>query len=107
MKYKVLITKTAEEDIFEIYKYVYQNDSPAKADKLFKRIQEAILDLEEFPTRGHIPEELERINVTGYLEIHYKPYRIFYQVLNQTVYVHFILDSRRDISELLQKRLLR
>lgn len=107
MKYEVLITKTAEEDIIEIYNYVYKNDSSSKADKLFKKIQEAILNLEEFPLRGHIPPELERINVTGYLEIHYKPYRIFYQVLNQTVYLHFILDSRRDISELLPKRLLR
>lgn len=106
MKFEVLITKSAEEDIFNIYKYVSKNDSSNKADKLFDKIQNSILGLEEFPERGHIPEELERINVNGYLEIHYKPYRIFYQVLDKRVYIHCVLDARRNISELLQKRLL-
>ena len=66
-----------------------------------------LLSLEDFPLRGHIVPELERISVISYLEIHYKAYRIIYQVLNKTVYIHSILDGRRNISELLQKRLLR
>lgn len=107
MKYRVLLTKEAEEDIFEIYRYVANNDSSSKSNKLFKNIQSAILDLEEFPSKGHIPKELDRINVTEYLEIHYKPYMIFYQVIDKNVYVHCVLDARRNLSELLQKRLLR
>jgi len=107
MKFEVLITKSAEEDIFYIYNYVSKNDSSTKADKLFDNIQNTILSLGEFPERGHIPPELERINVAGYLEIHYKPYRIFYQVFEDKVYVHCVLDARRNISELLQKRLIR
>lgn len=107
MKFEVLITQSAEEDIISIYNYVYINDSPSKADKLFDNLQKAILDLELYPTRGHIPAELERINVSGYLEIHFKPYRIFYQIFNKSVYVHCVLDSRRNLAKLLEKRLLR
>ena len=107
MKFEVLLTKSAEDDILDIYNYVFKNDSPSSADKLFDNLKKTLLDLEVYPVRGHIPAEFERINVSGYLEIHYKSYRIFYQTFNKTVYVHCILDSRRNIAELLQKRLLR
>lgn len=107
MKYEVLITKSAEDDLTSIYEYVLINDSPAKADRLFEKIQNTILELENFPNRGHIPPELDRINVSGFLEVNYKPYRIFYQIFDKKVYIHSILDSRRNLSDILQKRLIR
>ena len=107
MKYKVFLIADAEEDIFEIYNYVAKHDSPGKADKLFENLQMTCLSLESFPERGHIPPELERINLIGFFEIHYKPYRIIYQILNNEVYIHCILDGRRELQELLEKRLLR
>jgi len=107
MKFEVLVTKSAEDDLANIYEYVFINDSPSKADKLFEKIQNTILELESFPNRGHIPPELDRINVSGFLEIHYKPYRILYQVLDNKVYIHCILDSRRNLSDILQQRLIR
>jgi len=107
MKYEVLITKSAEDDLTSIYEYVFINDSPSKAERLFEKIQNAILVLENFPNRGHIPPELDRINVSGFLEVNYKSYRIFYQIFDKKVYIHFILDSRRNLSDILQKRLIR
>ncbi len=107
MKYKVFIVSDAEEDIFEIYNYIATHDSPGNADALFENLQKTCLKLESFPKCGHIPPELERINVFGYLEIHFKPYRIIYQVHDKEVYIHCILDSRRELHELLHQRLLR
>jgi len=40
-------------------------------------------------------------------EIHVKVYRIMYQITGDDIFVHCILDGRRDIQDLLQKRLLR
>ncbi len=107
MKYKVFIVSDAEEDIFEIYNYVATYDSPGNADALFENLQKTCLKLESFPKRGHIPPEFERINIFGFLEIHCKPYRIIYQVQDKEVYIHCILDSRRELHELLHQRLLR
>jgi toxin ParE1/3/4 len=107
MKYEVLFTKSAEDDLTSIYEYVFVNDLPSNAEKLIDNLQKAIPELERFPKRGHIPVELERINVSGFLEIHYKPYKIFYQVFNEKAYIHFILDSRRNLAEILQRRLIR
>jgi toxin ParE1/3/4 len=40
-------------------------------------------------------------------EIHFKPYRIIYQIVESDVYIHAVLDGRRDLQELLEIRLLR
>ena len=107
MKYDIFLTHDAEEDIFEIYNYVAFHDSATKAGKLFDKLKDTCLSLDEFPERGHIPPELERINVFDFLEIHYKPYRIIYQIRGKDVYIHCVLDGRRDLQDLLQRRILR
>jgi|GEM_PF-7078488 len=40
LKYKVNIVSSAEEDLFEIYQYVYFNDSEGKAEKLYSKLYE-------------------------------------------------------------------
>lgn len=107
MKFEVFLTADAEEDIFEIYNYVFNYDSPGKADKLFLNLKETCLSLDSFPERGHCPPELDRINIKDYYEIHFKPYRIIYQVRDKKVYIHCVLDGRRNLQEILQDRLLR
>lgn len=107
MNYKIYIIADAEEDIISIYKYVAINDSVQKAEILLKSIEERISNLSELANRGHIPPELERVGVYEYREIHFKPYRIIYQIIDSNIYVHCVLDSRRELEDLLQVRLLR
>jgi len=107
MKFQVHFVSDAEEDLFEIYSYVAKNDSILKAKKLLANIEQTCLSLSALHKRGHIPPELERVAVYDYLEIHFKPYRIIYQTISSRVYIHCIVDGRRDLSELLHKRLLR
>ena len=107
MRYKVYLISEAEEDLYELYNYVSRRDSIEKAEYAIEKIHEACLNLSEFPNRGHTPPELERIGFLEYKEIHFKPYRIIYQVLGTKVFVHCVLDGRRDLQELLEKRLLR
>jgi len=107
MNYNVYIIADAEEDIFSIYKYVATNDSIQKAEILLGNIEEKISNLSELANRGHIPPELEQIGIYEYREIHFKPYRIIYQIIESDIYVHCVLDGRRDLEDLLQERLLR
>ena len=107
MKYKVNIISDAENDLFEIYKYVYLNDSENNAEKLYSNLYQKCLLLKEFPERGHIPPELKLLDIVDFLEIHYRPYRIIYRIIKKEVFVHCIIDGRRDVQKLLQERLLR
>lgn len=106
-KYDVIFDKDAEDDLFDIYTFVARNDSVQSADRLFTVLRRTCLKLQKLPLRGNIPTELFEIGVIEFRELHYKPYRIIYSLESTTVYVHCVLDGRRDIQEILQERLLR
>ena len=59
MKYKVNVVQSAEDDLLEIYKYIYFNDCEENADKMYAKLIEKIESLQEFPNRGHISAELK------------------------------------------------
>lgn len=103
MKYKVNLSFSAEEDLFEIYQYVFFNDPVEKAEKLYEKC----IALQEYPHRGHIPSELSFVGIDDFFEITYKPYRIIYHIIKKEVFIHCILDGRRDMQKILQERLMR
>jgi toxin ParE1/3/4 len=107
MRYRVLIVAEAEDDILDIYRYVLSADGHDRAAYVLGKLQEACQGLADMPRRGHQPPELERIGVRDYLEIHFKPYRVIYQIVGKNVFVHCVLDGRRALQEMLERRLLR
>jgi toxin ParE1/3/4 len=107
VKFKVNIVSSAEEDLFEIYQYVYFNDSEEIAESLYSKLFEKCLSLQEYPHRGHVPSELSLLGVDDFPEIDYKPYRIIYQIVEKVVFIHCILDGHRDMQKLLHERLIR
>ena len=107
MTYQVNIIGDAEDDLFEIYSYILEHDSRKSAEYVFSEIEKICDNLEHMPQRGHVPPELARINVVQFLELHFKPYRVIYEIEGKKVFVHCILDGRRDLQDLLARRLLR
>jgi toxin ParE1/3/4 len=106
-KFNVFIDTNAEDDLFDIYSYVALNDSIEHADKIFTALRNTCFKLKTVPLRGNVPPELFEIGVTEFREIHYNPYRIIYTIVSTSVYIHCILDGRRDVQTILQERLLR
>lgn len=106
MPFAVLLTNDAADDLAELYDYIVLNDSPRKADYVLKQIEKTFSRLSESPERGVYPEELLKLGLREYREIFFKPYRIIYRVMDKSVYVLLIVDGRRDMQSLLQRRLL-
>ena len=106
MPFEVLLTDDAARDLEEICDYIDRHDSPARADYVLERIEEVFQSLSEHPRRGNHPRELLDIGIRDYREVFFKHYRIIYRVTEDTVYVLVIVDGRRDMQTLLQRRLL-
>ena len=106
MPFAVLLTKDAARDLNELYDYITVHDSPGKADYVLKKIEKTFSALSEFPERGIYPKELLKLGIREYREIFFKPYRIIYRIMDKAVYVLLIVDGRRDLQTLLQRRLL-
>jgi len=106
MPFAVLLTNDAAHDLNELYNYIAVHDSPRKADFVLEKIEKTFSTLSEFPERGVHPKELLKLGIREYREIFFKPYRIIYRVMDKNVYVLLIVDGRRDMQSLLQRRLL-
>jgi len=107
MSFRVLLTEDAAQDLEDLYSYIANHDSPGKADLVLDRLENTFSSLSDLPKRGVYPKELLALGVREYREIYFKPYRIIYRITADIVYIYLIVDGRRDMQTLLQKRLLR
>ncbi len=107
MRYEIFVSEEAEKDIIDIWSHIALNDCLENADYVLNGIEKVISSLETMPRRGHLPPELERISVFNYLEVHYKPYRIIYQICGTSINIYCVMDGRRDVQSVLCRRLLK
>ncbi len=106
MTFTVFLTADAARDLEELYDYIALHDTPGKAEQVLARIEKILSSLSKSPERGAYPKELLALGIRDYREIFFKPYRMIYQVIGGKVYVLLIVDGRRDMQTLLQRRLL-
>jgi len=107
MSFKVVILESAELDLKELKAYLVKNFSVETWQNTYDRIKEAIRSLKTFPHAGSIPEELGKLNLSQYRQLISGMNRIIYEVRQDTIYIHIIMDTRRDFKALLTRRLLR
>lgn len=105
--YKVRITEDAEQDLIDLFDYIARRDSVENAYHVLDELEEPILSLDENPQRGHNPPELDVRGIKDYKEVHFKPYRVIYEIIGTIVVVLGCFDGRRDMQSLLERRLLR
>ncbi|EKD37444.1 MAG: Plasmid stabilization system protein [uncultured bacterium] len=106
MPFSVLLTDDAARDLEKLYDYIEQRDVPGKADYVLVQIEKVFTSLSENPRRGVYPRELLSIGIREYREIFFKPYRIIYRIVEEKVFVLLVVDGRRNMQDLLQRRLL-
>ncbi len=105
MAFQVFLTDDASADLEDLYAYIESHDVPGKADYVLDQMETIFSTLSENPHRGVYLKELLAVGLREYREIFFKPYRIIYRVMAETVYVLLIADGRRDMQTLLQRRL--
>ncbi len=107
MGFRVVILESAEQDLKELRAYILKNFSMETWRTSYTKIKEAIRHLKNFPQTGSIPDELEKLNITQYRQVISGMNRIIYEVRQDVIYIHIVADARRDMSTLLNKRLVR
>jgi addiction module RelE/StbE family toxin len=105
-KYLVNMSKNAEDDLNEIILFISQNN-PQTALKILEKIQAKMNTLDHYPYRGaYVPELLAR-NIKDYRQITESPWKIIYKVADNIVNILAIIDSRRNLQDILVKKLLK
>ena len=105
-KYTVEMSREAKRDLAEIIRYIAQNN-PRTALVITDRIEAKINTLDHFPHRGAYVRELLDKNVKKYRHITEPPWKIIYQVDDKIVTIMAIIDSRRNLEDILVRKFLK
>jgi plasmid stabilization system protein ParE len=102
--YKINWANVAENDLIEIIEYI-SIDRPADALEILQKIKKMASSLYSLPERGRVVPELQDQGILIYREIVIPPWRIIYRISENDVYVLTVLDARRNVEDILLKRL--
>lgn len=94
---EIIWTDPALDELNEIAEYVAL-DNPAAAKVLVRTAFNVVARLEKFPRSGRVPPELEDLD---YREVVTGPCRIFYKIVEEQVYIIFVLREERDLKRYL------
>ncbi|MCP3688588.1 MAG: type II toxin-antitoxin system RelE/ParE family toxin [Gammaproteobacteria bacterium] len=106
-RYNVRLTSEVESDLVDLFEYIARKDSIDNANYVLEKLDTLILSLDQQPERGHYPPELDKRGVKDYREVHFKTYRVIYEIIGNHVVILGCFDGRRDMESLLERRLLR
>ncbi len=101
------IVHEAEEDLAELVDYIAQQDSVERANVVLEKLLTLCERLEQHPERGHFLPELRSLGIKIYREVHFKPYRVIYEVIGREVFILLVVDGRRSMQTILERRLIR
>ena len=105
-RYEVRLTRAAERDVQDIYDFIAATSSEARAEAILARLLRSAEELATFPDRGAFVKELAGLGIKEYRQVFFKPYRIIYRVIGPAVFVYLIVDGRRNMQPMLERRLL-
>jgi plasmid stabilization system protein ParE len=103
---KTVILTSAKTDLHQLRSYILKNFSTDVWQTTYAKLKESIRNLSAFPYLGAIPPELGDIHIHQYRQLICGMNRLIYEVRRDTLYVHVVVDTRRDLSALLMRRLV-
>ncbi|NWF10985.1 type II toxin-antitoxin system RelE/ParE family toxin [Pseudomonas salomonii] len=106
MTFRVVILHSAKNDLKDIKSYLIRQFSASTWQTTFESLKQAMRRLETQPYAGSIPEEIERLSMSQYRQVVSGMNRIIYEIREQTIYVHIIADTRKNLQALLLKNLI-
>lgn len=105
-RYRVEWTYTADQDLEGIVEFIAQDNVNA-AIHVLDGIRDRASKLETMPRRGRVVPELREFGLQLYREVISSPWRIIYRISSRNVFVVAVIDSRRNVEDILLDRLTR
>ncbi len=103
--YDIVWVDSAKKDLAGILESIAR-DNPSQSLKILHLIKRKTSSLYHAPTRGRVISELQEQGMLQYRELVIPPWRVMYRIAGLSVLVLAVLDSRRNIEDVLLGRFL-
>jgi len=104
--FKTYWTVTSEKDINDIIDYFLNKEEIKIAKHALQKIKKSVDRLSLFPHSGRIVPELKHFSILIYREVIIENWRVIYKVNNRVIYIMAVIDSRRNVEDILLNRLV-
>lgn len=105
MPFNIIWTEPAKNDLKSLVNYISFDDKETSR-RIGGEIFSAVGKLSEFPKRSRLVPELRIYNNINFREIIVSVWRVIFKIINDTILVYAVLDSRQNVSDILSRRLV-
>jgi len=102
----IIWSKDAGDELMEIISYIKTNTGKIAAQNIFKKINDNIEKASEYAAGRRIAPMLMNFGINNIHQINISPWAIFYKVENNEMKIISIIDQRRNLEEILYKKIL-
>jgi len=104
-KYNIKWTSPALDDLDEIIEYI-SKPNLTYAIKAMDKIYEQVNKLDMIPERCRIVPELEKYGYLMYRQLIIDYWKVIFKIEGNIVYIMLVIDGRRNIEDIILKKIL-
>ena len=106
MERKIVWSKDAGDELYEIIAYIKHNTGAMTAKKIYKKIMDEIEWASENATGRRIAPLLKNFGIHDIHQLNIKPWILYYRVENDEMHILSVIDGRRNLEEILYKKVM-
>jgi toxin ParE1/3/4 len=103
---QIIWSKDAGDELLEIISYIKYHTGNITAEKIFKKIDNAVKKASENAKGRRIAPMLMKFGINDIHQLNISPWTIFYKVGSNEMKIISIIDQRRNLEEILYKKIL-
>ena len=103
---KIIWSKDAGDELSEIISYIKYNTGKITAEKVYTKIKKEVEKASENAAGRKIAPMLKNFGINSIHQININPWSIFYKVENNQMEIISIIDQRRNLEEILYKKIM-
>ena len=106
MKYEIIWSKDAGDELAEIISFIKYNTGKITARKVYSRIMNEVKRVSENPAGRRIAPLLKEFGINYIHQLNISPWILFYKVEKNRMEIISIIDGRRNLEEILYKKMI-
>jgi toxin ParE1/3/4 len=103
---EIIWSKDAGDELLEIISYIKYNTGKITAEKNFAKINDEVKKVSKNAAGRRIAPLLKNFGINNIHQININPWTIFYNVENNRMEIISMIDQRRNLEEILYKKII-
>jgi toxin ParE1/3/4 len=106
MARKIIWSKDAGDELYEIIAYIKHNTGKITAEKIYRKIMDKIKWVSENAKGRRAALLLKDFGIHDIHQVNIKPWVFYYRVENDEMNILSVIDGRRNLEEILYKKII-